>query len=310
MSTKQKISLEYLITSQMNPTSTIPLNSAEIRNYIYYGFKSDKLRPKYWKILLGYHPKNKFKSDSFYIVYRKSYHTIKIPDNERIKTLKDQLYKDIARTEVFNEKYNCYKEPIRNILLKYIATNQCLGYIQGMINLVIPLYHVLYTSEDLDDKKYAEEDTFYLFHNLMAEMTHPVTEILSPTSDIITEKVQEVYKIVKEKDPKFYTMLESKEVLEMAFPIKWIIQMFTSLYEMDDVVYIWDKLLSDSYHFELLNYCCAAFILLKKKTLKDTNFYNFVEVFKTSSDVPVKELFDIADKLRRSNKSFDVIMKK
>ena len=110
--------LESLITKQLDCKDTAPLNDAEIRNYIYYGFSSKSLRPQYWKMLFNYHSNNKFTEESFYSKRRNSYVELsnKIPENS-VDNISELIVGDLDRMACLKEKdYVSYKEPMRKVL--------------------------------------------------------------------------------------------------------------------------------------------------------------------------------------------------
>lgn len=45
-----------------------------------------------------------------------------------------------------------------------------LRYVQGMNEIIAPIYYVLASSSDIEWSKYAEADCFFCFQNIMSEI--------------------------------------------------------------------------------------------------------------------------------------------
>jgi Rab-GTPase-TBC domain len=313
---KPKYKLKTLISKQLDPTDSTPLNEYEIKNYIYFGFSDAKLRPKYWKILLKYYSNNKFKSETYYKKIRQSYSDI-IKANETSAEEKDEITKiirlDLDRTMLLlketKDTLAHYRDPIERILLTFSATNTCVGYVQGMINVVMPILHVMHTSEDIEDVKFAEEDTFFLFTNLMAEISENFIRQFDEEPIGIKKKIADVFDIIKDKDPELHKVICEKELDKAMFPFRWIMLLFSSEFKLEDVIWLWDRILSDSYRFEIVTYCCVAATLLMRNIIITEPFDKCMEVLQNPSIINVELMFDIADLLRREEIDVSKILK-
>lgn len=296
--------LAILIRKQLDMKDATPMNIFEIRNYIYYGFSNNDLRPTYWKVLLDYYSKNKFLSSQYYDKARNAYHKIKVTGEWT-----DLIDTDLNRSEFFliDDKYAEYKRPIKQILLKFARTNSAIGYVQGMIQLVIPFYYVLSNSDSLQDRKYAEEDSFYLFHHLMNEINYFYSNSFDETPIGINGKIQNIYLIISTKDPELYEIMKKKGLLQTSFPLKWIIQLLTPIFSIENVLYIWDKIFSDAYRFEILEYLCATLIIFKKSEISEYDFGHCMECLQNIKYADSEKLFFVADQLRRTSKHFNDI---
>lgn len=301
-----KYKLSELIEKQLNPKDSTPLNIYEIKNYIYYGFSDQNLRPIYWKVILEYYSKNKFKSEMYYLKARKAYTEIEIETKDEYI---DLIEKDLLRSKCLlsNSEHSEYSKSIKNILLKFATTNSSIGYVQGMIEIVVPIYHVMISSKDLDTQKYAEEDTFYIFNNLMSEINDCFVRTCDNHEDGIKGRIEKIYDIVLEKDFDLYSDMLSKGLINTDFPIKWILQMFSTIFNLEDCLWLWDKIFSDSSRFEILNYLCAGIILLLKDVIMTNNFDSCMELLQNPSFLDVKVLFNVSDELRRSSKQYEEI---
>jgi hypothetical protein len=299
-----KLKLTELILKQLDPQDSTPINIYEIRNYIYYGFNDEKVRPKYWKILLNYFPKNKFTTENFYKQARQSY--IDISNQEINLETKNQIHNELFRND-FNEKE---KEIFEKILFVFCTVNPCIGYVQGMEHLLKVIYNVLLKDDDIQNQKFIEEDTFCLFNNLISELSNNFIKESENQNIGIKYKIEQIYEIIKLKDPALYKILKKKKLLETMFPFRWVLMMFSMEYSKEKVAWLWDKILSDSYRFEILLYCAAAAIILMRDVLITEEYEKCVLILQKPSIISPELLFDIADTMRREDEDINEIIKR
>lgn len=312
------------ISEQLDITNFVPRNYYELRNYCYYGYSNSLLRPKFWKLFLGYLPKNKFKTEfhlrerrKLYHFYHEKAHTV-LMDNPGID---DAINKDVDRVcilpvtvgiEDSNIQQKCtfldsssdklHRNALKRILLTFKVTNSSVGYTQGMHMVLIPIYYVFSTSSDIDDVKYAEEDAFFCFFNLMSEVgEHFVKEYDYDCTLGIRKKMNSVLELVKKYDIELYNAMERKKISETMFHLRWVSLLLCSEFDINQVLVLWDKLFSDSYRFEMVIYCCAAIIILMKKAIMESEFDECMSVLQATKKDDVLTVFALADKMRREH---------
>lgn len=299
-----KLKLRDLVYKQLDCEDFTPINPYEIRNYVYYGFSDDQLRPRYWKVFLNYYPHNKFKTEQFYKQARQSYNEILTKYDKQsnsIQTIKTEL----ERTSFSDTE----KASIERILTAFSITNPGIGYVQGMISLCHIFYYVLSRSEDIDISKFAEEDTFYLFNNLISEMSNLFVNEFDDQKQGIKSKIDDVFRIVETKDLPLYEMMKKKDLFKTMFPLRWILLLFSAEYPIEKVVWLWDKILSDSYRFELLSYCAAAVIILMRNVIFSEDYDECMAILQNPSVITPELIFDIADIMRRDERDINEVIK-
>lgn len=431
------------IQTQLDIQNYTPINFYELRNFCYYGYSNNLLRPKFWKLFLCYLPKNKFKTEHHLRERRKLYHfylekslavlkdnptiddviekdirrmcikpvnefeisvsnwggnlysvsdtdklenlnglrhgtfsnemtnvdqsnkeptdmdpkdekrqkitenldgeerekeesafdepkdQLEVEEKERLikTTIIDDIVKDSSvspqENQIIHEKSvpctrilerKCqfldlgdnilHRKALKRILLTFKVTNSGIGYTQGMHMVLAPIYYVFATSEDLEDQKYAEEDSFFCFFNLLSEIGENfVQEYDNDRTLGIKQKMQMIFKIVKKNDSNLHRVLEQKGLIDTHFTFRWISLMLCSEFDMDQIIVLWDKLFSDAYRFEMLIYCCAAIIILMKKAIMECDFEGCLKILQSNKKIDVLTVFTLADKMRRdSNK--------
>lgn len=302
-----KSKLSELIIKQLDHKDATPINIYEIRNYIYYGFNDSKLRPSYWKILLNYFPKNKFTSENFYKQARKSYIDLL---KEALEKMQLQEARNMINLELTRNGFKGKQHEIfERILTVFCVVNPCIGYVQGMEHLLNVIYSVLSKDEDIDNQKFVEEDSFCLFNNLISDLSNNFIGEKESQNTGIKTKISEVFEIVKKKDIELYNALQNKKLLETLFPFRWVLMMFCMEYPIEKVIWLWDKILSDAYRYEILLYCSAAAIILMRDILINSEFDECMSILQKPSIISVELLFDIADTMRRESRDINSIIK-
>ncbi|ELQ74822.1 GTPase-activating protein, partial [Trachipleistophora hominis] len=310
------------ISEQLDISNFVPRNYYELRNYCYYGYSNALLRPKFWKLLLGYLPKNKFKTEYHLKERRKLYHfyyekaNAVLMDNPGID---DAINKDVDRVCILpvtvgvhdgSIAQKCsfldscadrmHRNALKRILLTFKVTNSSVGYTQGMHMVLIPIYYVFSTSKDIDDVRYAEEDAFFCFFNLMSEIgEHFISEYDYDCTVGIRKKMDSVLELVRRYDAELYAVMERKKISETMFHLRWVSLLLCSEFEIEQVLVLWDKLFADSYRFEMVIYCCAAIIVLMKNAIVESGFDECMGVLQATKKDDVLTVFALADKMRR-----------
>jgi hypothetical protein len=59
---------------------------------------------------------------------------------------------------------------VERILFVYSKVNPGINYVQGMNEIIAPIYYVLASDSDTEWSKYAEADCFFCFQNIMTEI--------------------------------------------------------------------------------------------------------------------------------------------
>ncbi|EJW03009.1 hypothetical protein EDEG_02591 [Edhazardia aedis USNM 41457] len=303
-----------------------PINLSELRNFCYYGFCLDEMRPSLWKLFLNYHIKNKFKNDQLIKEKRKVYKEYlnkaieslcsepsidKVLSNDVDRTIVNPLVTVVKNEESrhcyfldslmkYNNRKSLHRDAIKRILLTYKVTNSGIGYVQGMNWVVLPIYYVFATSECVEDVKYAEEDTYFCFFNLMTEIGENFVDKFDYDLKLgIRNKIRDVFVKLKYFDPKLYLHIKKIGLMDNLFPFKWIALLFAQDFKIHEIVYLWDRFLSDCNRFEIVIFCCVAVLIKLRKFLMANDHDICMEKLQRNDKINPEEMFVLADELRR-----------
>ncbi|XP_076211440.1 TBC1 domain family member 13 isoform X3 [Aptenodytes patagonicus] len=113
----------------------------------------------------------------------------------------------LSEYEVLPNGCEAHWEVVERILFIYAKLNPGIAYVQGMNEIVGPLYYTFATDPNSEWKEHAEADTFFCFTNLMAEIRDNFIKSLDDSQCGITYKMEKVYSTLKEKDVELYLKL-------------------------------------------------------------------------------------------------------
>lgn len=156
-------------------------------------------------------------------------------------------------------------EQLKDMLLTYNEQNRDLGYVQGMSDLLAPIYAVLQ-----DDAV-----AFWAFKNFMDRMER---NFLRDQSGMRMQ-LRTLDHLVQFMDPKLYAHLESADSTNFFFFFRMLLVWYKREFEYPDVLRLWETLwtdfLSSSFHLFV-----ALAILEKHRDVIMTHLKHFDEVLK------------------------------
>ncbi|KAH8853430.1 TBC1 domain family member 13 [Schistosoma japonicum] len=181
------------------------------------------------------------------------------------------------------DKMNCisecsltsaYHEPhwevIERILYVYYKTHVSQGYVQGMNEIIAPIYYVFATDPDESWRKYAEMDTFYCFNNLMTEI-HPnfIRKLDGSHEAGLGGQMKILSNLLLKFDSNLSKHFQKIELVPEHFAFRWLSLLLAREFMLPDVLLLWDTLFSDPHRFNLLPYvCCSMLIGIRDQLLK------------------------------------------
>lgn len=129
-------------------------------------------------------------------------------------------------------------EVVERILFVYSKLNTGQGYVQGMNEVIGPLYHTFATDPDQSGQEFAESDTFWCFMNLMAEVRDNFIKSLDESNVGITHKMQQVMKVLEKIDTPLYIYLTKNLGVEpQYFCFRWITVLLTQEFDLPGTRY-------------------------------------------------------------------------
>ncbi|KAI8997216.1 rab-GTPase-TBC domain-containing protein [Pilobolus umbonatus] len=140
-------------------------------------------------------------------------------------------------------------EAIERILFIYAKLNPGVGYVQGMNEILAPIYYVFAAKSPEDDPEsqaYAEADSFFVFTTLMADIRdHFVRTLDLDASSGINATMCRMSQRLAWFDRPLFSDLSKKEIKEQYYAFRWITVLCSQEWDLPDVIRLWDSILAD-----------------------------------------------------------------
>ncbi|XP_031736968.1 TBC domain-containing protein C1952.17c isoform X2 [Cucumis sativus] len=165
----------------------------------------------------------------------------------------EQIDRDVKRTHpdmhFFSGDSSLAKsnqEALRNILIVFAKLNPGIRYVQGMNEILAPLFYVFRSDPDEDNAASAEADTFFCFVELLSGFRDHFCQQLDNSVVGIRATITKLSQLLKEHDEELWRHLEiTTKVNPQFYAFRWITLLLTQEFNFADSLHIWDTILSD-----------------------------------------------------------------
>ncbi|CAO2822478.1 unnamed protein product [Amaranthus hypochondriacus] len=219
----------------------------------------------------------------------------------------EQIDRDVKRThpdmpffsgDTISAKLN--QEALMNILIVFAKLNPGIRYVQGMNEILAPLFYVFRNDPDEENAAAAEADTFFCFVELLSGFRDNFCQQLDNSVVGIRSTITKLSLLLKEHDEELWRHLEvTCKVNPQFYAFRWITLLLTQEFDFADSLRIWDTLLSDSEGPQetLLRICCAMLILIRRRLLAG-DFTSNLKLLQNYPSTNISHLLYVANKLR------------
>ncbi|XP_046386543.1 TBC1 domain family member 13 isoform X2 [Ischnura elegans] len=160
-------------------------------------------------------------------------------------------------------------EVVERILFLYAKLNPGQGYVQGMNEIIGPIYYTFARDPDLSWREHAEADCFFCFTNLMGEIRDFFIKSLDEAECGISGMMGKLGDTLRANDHQVWSRLQQQELRPQYYSFRWLTLLLSQEFHLPDVLRIWDSLFADEKRFGfLIHICCSMIILLRDQLLK------------------------------------------
>ncbi|CAN1146867.1 TBC1 domain family member 13 [Linum perenne] len=225
----------------------------------------------------------------------------------------EQIDRDVKRThpglDFFSGDSSFAKsnqEALRSILIIFAKLNPGIRYVQGMNEILAPLYYVFKNDPDEEMAACAEADAFFCFVDLLSGFRDHFCQQLDNSVVGIRSTISKLSQLLKEHDEELWRHLEiTTKVNPQFYAFRWITLLLTQEFNFGDSLHIWDTLLSDEegpqevVQESLLRICCGMLILIRRRILAG-DFTSILKLLQNYPPTNITHLLYVASKLRQS----------
>lgn len=219
----------------------------------------------------------------------------------------EQIDRDVMRThpdmqffsgDSYISKTN--QESLRRILILFAKLNPGIRYVQGMNEVLAPLFYVFRNDPEESNSAHAEADTFFCFVELLSGFRDNFCKQLDNSVVGIRSTITKLSGLLKKHDGELWRHLEvTTHVNPHFYAFRWITLLLTQEFAFSDCLNIWDTILSDPEGPQetLLRICCAMLILVRRRLLAG-DFTANLKLLQHYPPTNIGHLLYVANKLR------------
>ncbi|KQJ82200.1 TBC1 domain family member 13 [Brachypodium distachyon] len=219
----------------------------------------------------------------------------------------EQIDRDVKRTHPEMQFFNgdcsdamSNQESLKRILNIFAKLNPGIRYVQGMNEVLAPLYYVFKNDPDQSNAVSAESDAFFCFVEVLSGFRDNFCKQLDNSVVGIRSTISKLSQLLKRHDEELWRHLEVvTKVNPQFYAFRWITLLLTQEFKFRDCIHIWDALLGDPEgpQATLLRICCAMLILVRRRLLAG-DFTANLKLLQNYPPTNIDHLLHIANKLR------------
>ncbi|KAK4764833.1 hypothetical protein SAY86_025923 [Trapa natans] len=228
----------------------------------------------------------------------------------------EQIDRDLQRThpdlKFFSgdtQSSRKHRESMKNVLLLFAKLNPAIRYVQGMNEVLAPIYYIFSTDPDEQNAANAEADSFSCFVRLLSDSVDHFCQQLDNSSVGILSTLSRLSDLLKENDEELWRHLEhTTKVKSQFYAFRWITLLLTQEFSFQSIMRIWDSLLSNPFGIQdmLLRVCCAMLLCLKGRLLCGDFIANLKLLQHYPTDINIDHLLNVATQLSPDTSSYSL----
>ncbi|OQV21704.1 TBC1 domain family member 13 [Hypsibius exemplaris] len=206
------------------------------------------------------------------------------------------------RTEYENlsESEEAHWEVVERLLFIYAKLNPGQAYVQGMNEIIGPIYYTFSTDKDETFREHAEADTFLCFTNLMGEIRDRFIKHLDESASGIVSSMNNLMDLLKSTDHVLWTCLEGMDLKPQYYSFRWLTLMLSQEFALPEVLRLWDSLFADAERFDFLLYICCSMLVLIRDQLLEGDFATSMKLLQNYPNPDIHKILVKATQLRKS----------
>jgi len=212
---------------------------------------------------------------------------------EFFKLYTDYPLQKIYGTEtVENYQKETHIDVLSRILFVYGKLNPSIGYMQGMNEVLAPIYYCFYNDLNPIFVGRAEADAYHCFASLMKQIQDGFKKKLVNAEEGIQTRVKALNELLKRVDKQLWSHLEKHKVNPQFYSLKWLMLLLAQEFSIDDTLKVWDRLFAHPKKVEFLNYLCLAIIQdVRESLIKADDFATIMETLQKSIGSDLEKIF-------------------
>ncbi|KAG0169620.1 GTPase activating protein [Apophysomyces sp. BC1034] len=295
-----------------NDEGRLRVTEAYVNKLIFRAGLDPDVRIEAWKFLLGIYPWDstfdereairRSKAEEYYEIKAMWFNHMEVRDTKEFKDEKHRIDKDVHRTDRSIDFFagedlpnpdpdmsvgtNANLEIMKDILVTYNFHNTELGYVQGMSDLLAPLF-------------VAMGDEAMAFWGFVRFMDRVQSNFFTDQSGMHSQ-LKTLDALIQFMDPPLYKHFEKTETTNLFFCFRWLLVWFKREFAWEDVIRLWEVLWTDHLCSQMLMFIALAVLDQHRQVILD-ELHQFDELLKYINDlsgaIPLNETLERAEVL-------------
>ena len=216
----------------------------------------------------------------------------KLTEKELIQMMENKRncsLKDIKFTYKINIVLT-HSDIIARILFIYSKFEPIISYVQGMNEILAPIYYCFAFDIKNDEQSMdeLEADSFWCFYNLMMTLKVLFNKNADDNDIGISGKANKIKIMLQMIDKKLYEHIMKSGFEFKLLSFRWVSLLFSQDFDLIDTLRIWDYLLSADNILKNIYYFCIAVILQRKDKLMMQKVSGIYESLQNIKDLCVE----------------------
>lgn len=191
------------------------------------------------------------------------------------------------------------RDAMTRMLYIYAKLNVGVRYVQGMNELLAPLYYTL-SQDPSTIKEDVEPDTFFCFMNLMSVMRDTFIKPLDSSDGGIYGVIKAYSDMLRRHDKELWAHLERQGVNPQFYAFRWLTTLLSREFELPDAIRLWDTLFADPASPRLAALrCCTAMMILQRATLLRGDFATCLKFLQSYPPIELRDLLMMMHRVRK-----------
>lgn len=189
-------------------------------------------------------------------------------------------------------------EVVERMLFLYAKLNPGQGYVQGMNEIIGPIYYVLASDSNIEWQQHAEADCFFCFTNLMSDIRDFFIKTLDDSSTGIQSLMIRLNIRIHDVDLSVGKQLDDQGIKMQYFAFRWLSLMLSQEFSLPDVLTLWDALLTDQSRTDMLINVCTAMLALVRDSLLQNDFASNMKMLQNYPETDIRRILNKAKDLQ------------
>ncbi|CAD5234663.1 unnamed protein product [Bursaphelenchus xylophilus] len=193
---------------------------------------------------------------------------------------------------------------VERILFIYSKVNPGIKYVQGMNEIIGPIYYVFASDPDKEWAESAEADTFYCFQLLMSEIKDNFIKSLDSSSCGIEWTLAHFYQLFQAVDPELYHHVVIKlDVKAQFYAFRWLSLLLSQEFSLPDLINIWDTVFAAQNRMEATEFICLAMLCQFRIELLNGDFSQVVKFLQNYPVIDTSQLIALSWEIKGRQRS-------